>query len=60
VATGEKELGEAHSPYHEYLYKLSKIKDQMFTHAGRKIATERNAFLKAFFDQLGAEVRGER
>lgn len=60
VATGEKEPGEAHSPYHEYLYKLRKIKDLMFTRTGHAMAIERSTFMEAFFTQLNAEARGER
>jgi len=56
----QKEPGEAHTPYHEYLYKLSKLKDQMYTKAGREIALERHTFLEGFFNQLSAELAGER
>ena len=30
VETGKKETGEIHSAYHEYLFKLGKLKDRMF------------------------------
>jgi uncharacterized protein len=58
--TGEKEEGETHSSYHEYIFKLSKIKERLHTAAGRKLAEERQNFLNDFFDQLDAEARGER
>lgn len=60
LATGEKEFGEPHSPYHEYLFKLRNICDQIFTPTGQKLAIERTAFLASFFEQLAAEARGER
>ncbi len=60
LRTSEKEPGESHTPYHEYLFKLSKLKDQMFTLSGRAIAKGRHAFLNDFFNQLSAELAGER
>jgi uncharacterized protein len=60
IKTGEKEPGEPHSSYHEYLFKLVKVKDRMFTPTGLAIAEERLAFLKAFYEQLEAEVDGKR
>lgn len=58
--TGEKEAGEPHTPYHEFLFKLSKLRDQMFTHSGRAIAAARHTFLEDFFQQLTAELASER
>ena len=60
LSTGEKMPGEPHSAYHEYLFKLRKIKDQLFTPTGRHLAIDRTQFLAQFFDQLTAEVSGER
>ena len=60
LETGEKEPGEPHSSYHEYLFKLRKVKDQLFTRTGRAIAQERHLFLERFYEQLIAEYRGER
>jgi uncharacterized protein len=57
--TGEKEPGELHSSYHEYLFKLSKIKDLLYTAPARALAEERHNYLAEFFDRLGAELRGE-
>ncbi len=58
--TGKKEEGETHSSYHEYIFKLSKIKDRLHTSTGRKLAEDRQKFLNDFFEQLDAEARGER
>jgi len=60
LKTGKKEPGEPHSSYHEYLFKLSRVKDRMFTPSGKALAEARHAFLVRFYDQLQAEVRGER
>jgi uncharacterized protein len=57
--TGEKEPGERHSSYHEYLFKLSKIKDRLYTQSARSLAEERHRFLAEFFNRLAAEERGE-
>jgi uncharacterized protein len=56
--TGKKSEGETHSSYHEYLFKLSKIKDRLFTKTGKKIAEERQQFLDDYFAQLAKEARG--
>jgi uncharacterized protein len=60
LQTGTKEPGEAHSSYHEFLFKLCKVKDRMFTASGQELAEARHAYLVAFYEQLRAEVRGER
>ncbi|MGE5222168.1 MAG: HD domain-containing protein [Omnitrophica WOR_2 bacterium] len=60
VATGQKEPGEPHSAYHEYIYKLRHLKDRLFTETGRAYAEERHSFQEAYFSRLEAEVRGER
>lgn len=60
LATGHTQEGEPHSAYHEYLFKLSRVKDQLFTATGREIARQRDAFLAAFFEQLQAEWYGQR
>jgi uncharacterized protein len=60
LKTGEKEPGEPHSSYHEFLFKLSRVKDRMFTASGKSLAEARHAYLVGFYEQLQAEVRGER
>lgn len=57
--SGELEPGEPHSSYHEYLFKLCKIKDRLYTAEARRIAEARHAYLEEFFRRLGAEMRGE-
>ena len=57
-ATGEKEPGEPHTPYHEFLFKLGKVKDRMVTRTARQIAEERHAYLEQFFERLHDEIAG--
>ncbi len=56
--SGEKEVGEPHSAYHEYLFKLKKISAVLLTPTARKIAKERQAFLDGFFEELALEMHG--
>ena len=60
IRNGEKEPGEPHSSYHEFLFKLRKVKARMFTPSGKALAEARHAYLVDFYAQLQAEVRGER
>ena len=60
LQSGEKEPGEPHSAYHEYLFKLRKIKDRLFTSTARALAVERDAYIAAYFEQLQAEMNGEK
>ena len=49
-----------HTPVHEFVVELSRLKERLFTPTGRSIAEERHAIMVAFFDRFDAEVRGER
>ncbi len=51
---------DAHTPVHEFVVKLSRLKGRLFTPTGRAIAEERHAYMVAFFERLDAEARGER
>lgn len=59
IKSGDHEPGEPHSAYHEYLFKLSRIIERLYTEPARRIATKRFKVLEAFFEQLAAEARGE-
>ena len=59
LSSWEKQPGEPHSAYHEYLFKLNKISSILLTPAARKIAEKRQMFLNAFFEELAAELRGQ-
>jgi uncharacterized protein len=61
VPLGYVETGETlaeHTPVHEYIYKLSQIKDRLLTQTARSLARERHAFMVAFFERLDQEVHG--
>ena len=58
-ATGEKEPGEPHTPYHEFLFKLGRVQGRLHTPTARAIAEERHRFLQEYFDRLRREVAGE-
>lgn len=58
--TGKEIPGEEHSAYHEYLYKLRRVKDRLHTASACSIAEQRHAAMVAYFEQLAAEMRGER
>ena len=49
-----------HTPVHEFVVKLSHLKERLFTPTGRSIAEERHAYMVAFFERFDAQVRGER
>ncbi len=48
-----------HTPVHEYVYKLSRLSERLYTPAARRIAEGRRAFMQAFFAELDLEVTGE-
>ncbi len=48
-----------HTPVHEYVYKLARVKDRMQTSTGRAIAYERHQVMVAFFERLEQEVYGK-
>jgi uncharacterized protein len=48
-----------HTPVHEYVFKLSRLKDALFTATARKIAADRHAYMAQFFRRLEREVAGE-
>jgi uncharacterized protein len=51
---------DAHTPIHEFMVKLSKLKDRLFTPTGQAIAEERHAFMVGFFERLDAEIQGAK
>jgi uncharacterized protein len=60
LETGQPEPGEPHSAYHEFVFKLCKLKDRLYTPAARQIGEERHRYLEEFFIQLAGEIAGER
>jgi len=45
--------------YREYLVKLSKVKNRMFTLEGKRLARERHRFMTDFFRRLNRETEGQ-
>ncbi len=60
LQSGIPEAGEAHSSYHEFLFKLSKVKARLFTTTGRELAKARHDYLVDFYARLRAEISGEK
>lgn len=50
---------QAHTPVDEYHVKLKHLRERFFTPTAQKIAAERDAFMRQFFDHLTREVNGE-
>ena len=59
LSSGEKAPGEVHSAFHEYVYKLQKLRDLLYTASGQAIATERHRFMADFFSRLKLETEGK-
>jgi len=51
---------EEHTAIKEFAVKLSRVKDTLFTETARAIAQERHTFMVQFFQQMAAEIAGER
>ncbi len=49
---------DAHTPVHEYVVKLSRIRNHLYTSTAREIAEERHQAMVAFFERLDREVQG--
>jgi len=54
--TGQLQPQEAHSAYHEYLFKLVKLKDRLYTRTARSLAEARHALMVQFFERLAHEM----
>ena len=56
---GPKELGEGYTPTHEFVYKLDRIPELLYTNMARQIAEERRRFMAEFFERLDREALGQ-
>ncbi len=52
-------LGADYTPVHEFVFKLDRIPERLYTAAARAIAAERQAFMGAFFSRLDEEALGK-
>lgn len=59
LTSGELEPGEHHSAYHEFLFKLSKIKDRLYTPTARSLAEQRHRLMVDYFTRLEMEFHGQ-
>ncbi len=48
-----------HTPVHEFLFKLVKLKDRLYTASGRRLAEGRHRYMVEYFERLAREVAGE-
>jgi uncharacterized protein len=53
------DLGGDYTPVHEFVYKLDRIPDRLYTATARTIAAERQRFMRVFFDRLDEEAMGQ-
>ena len=53
------DLGGDYTPVHEFVYKLDRIPDRLYTATARTIAAERQRFMRTFFDRLDEEAMGK-
>ena len=56
IESGQLQPGEPHSAYHEYIFKLRKLKDRLHTPAARRMAEERHRLMADFFERLRQEM----
>jgi uncharacterized protein len=59
LSTGRGEPGEAHSAYHEYVYKLRLLQSRLHTESAREIAMTRHVLMEEYFERLSAEMQGD-
>jgi uncharacterized protein len=56
VQTGVAEAGEPHSAYHEYVFKLVKLKDGLSTPSAIAVAEQRQQLMVDYFERLREEA----
>ncbi|HID61493.1 MAG TPA: HD domain-containing protein [Anaerolineae bacterium] len=56
---GEARGTSKHTAVHEFVFKLSRLKETLFTPTAKAIAEERHRFMVEFFARLEREVKGE-
>jgi uncharacterized protein len=59
VDAASLDAGADHTAVHEFVFKLSHLRERLYTETAREIGRGRHEFLVAFFRQLDAELRGE-
>ena len=56
---GEAQGTPEHTAIHEFIFKLSRLKEILFTPTAKVIAEERHRYIVGFFARLEREVKGE-
>jgi uncharacterized protein len=56
---GEAQGTPDHTAFHEFVFKLSRLKDTLFTPMAKAIAEGRHRYMVEFFARLEREVKGE-
>ena len=56
---GEAQGTPEHTAVHEFVFKLSRLKDTLFTPTAKAIAEERHRYMAEFFARMEREVKGE-
>ena len=56
---GMEEEGEPHSSYHEFIFKLRKVKDRLYTASAKEIAINRHDYVANYYARLIAEMNAE-
>ena len=56
---GEARDTPGHTAVHEFVFKLSRLKETLFTPTAKAIAEERHRYMVEFFARLEREVKGE-
>ncbi len=59
LKTGQTAPGEVYSAYHEYLFKLRRLRERLFTPPARALAARRDQVMRAYFEALAAEMEGQ-
>jgi uncharacterized protein len=60
ILDGRQDLANSeHTPVHEFVFKLSRLRNTLFTPTARAIAAQRHAYMVQFFQRLEQEVAGE-
>jgi uncharacterized protein len=55
----QAEDAQAHTPVHEYVFKLSQLRECLYTPTAQMLAQGRHDFIAAFFERFDAEARGK-
>jgi len=53
------DLPPEHTPVHEFAFKLSKVRDTLYTDTARRIGEGRHTYMVEFFQRLECELRSE-